>query len=139
MRGYLSRFAFLTAVCLVAVIVALGGLVFLSMALYLQLSLSMTSALAAFVTGCVALAVAALLWLVARASVGSRARRRAPDRDRLSGEGPDVLATEAGLLLGEFLRRGRGRGSLLAAGAFAAGLVLGLSPRARRVLGDLIL
>lgn len=123
----------LAVLCLAAA-VGVGGLGLLIAALYLLLAAVMPPAAAAAVSGLLALLLAAVLLLFCRGLVGSRPRgaaRESPEK----GAGDLGVLKEIGDSLTPIVRRHL---PAAAATAFLAGLVLGISPRARGYLWRLI-
>jgi len=116
---------------LLGVLVGLGGLGMLAAALYQVLTGFVPPAAAAAIVGVLALILMALLFLFARALAAT------PRPSRGGGESNGDVSALSGLItdVEPILRR---HGTAVAGGAFAAGLVLGISPRARRALWRLV-
>jgi hypothetical protein len=117
---------------------AIGGLGFLGAALYMVLTTWLPPAGAAGACGLVGFVVAFVLLLVARGRGG--------DGDAGTSAGTPAGATpparEPDAVLGDLVRTAlpklRRNAPAVAGGAFAVGLVLGVSPRARRGLWRLL-
>lgn len=141
MQGYLTRMILLGTSWSIALILLLGGAVFLIIALYLQLSTALSSAGAASVTGLIALLGAcAFIWLT---FWNFRRSRRSPssagqDQELGTERVQEALAAEAGMALARFLSQNKRYSSRLAVIALLGGFVVGVSPRARRRLRELI-
>jgi len=117
---------------LLGVLVGLGGIGLLAAALYQVLLDVVPPAAAAAVLGAVVLLLMGLLFLLARALAAppERGREQAGGRDDAPGLTP---------LIEEALPALRKNAPAVALGAFVAGAVLGVSPRARKALWKLIL
>ena len=130
--------AVLFALCL-----TLAGLGFLASAAYLALHSVVPPAGAAALCGLAALGLAMLVLLLARGRHKAPAQAaKSPDTTARAGTpdsgttpSPDPLALDPLALATRWLPYLRRQGPALAGGAFAAGLVLGISPRARRAAG----
>ncbi|WP_193725715.1 hypothetical protein [Ferruginivarius sediminum] len=124
----------LAVVCL-ALTVFLGGLGFLIAAGYLALAEVLPPAAAAALTGLGALLLAVLLLVVARAVMLPR-RHRASPTEAETGEAKTGRASSGlGAALVPLLRENL---ALTIGSVFAAGVILGVSPRARRTLWNII-
>ncbi len=123
----------LAVLCLAAV-VGLAGLGLLIAALYLLLAAVMPPAAAAAISGLLSLLVAAGLLLLCRGLVAPRPRGATPESSG-TGTGDLAMLKELGDSLTPILRRHLAAAT---ATAFFAGLVLGVSPRARRYLWRVI-
>lgn len=134
MRARLAQVMTGLAVIALALAIFIGGLGFLVAALYLALAAVLPAAAAAALTGVAALCLAAILLLVCRAVM---APRKQPATGGASpgtqGDGDIGKA-----ISGEMLSLVRQHFALSAGAVFAAGLLLGISPRARQSLLDLI-
>lgn len=131
------------AVLLLAAVVFLGGLGFLAAAAHAWLATQMTAAAAAAVVGAGGVVLALLMLLVARSTMQPKAKPRQSGSAASNPSGPSAGAAEDPLAAVQ--RLGEQAGPLLArhwkgatAGAFAVGVILGVSPRARRALIDAI-
>lgn len=125
------------AVAILAAVVGIAGLGFFAFAAYTALALVSPPPVAAALVGILCLVVAAVLLLIGRAVLrpprrqGTASARRGEDGLRDS-----ELAAQLGRQAGAFVRSNFRE----AAGvAFVSGLVLGVSPRARQALRDLLL
>ncbi|SDF69285.1 hypothetical protein SAMN05216241_10230 [Limimonas halophila] len=116
---------------LLGVLVGLGGIGLLAAALYQVLAGMVPPAAAAAILGVLALILMAILFLLARAFTAPRKPAKP------SSAGGDDIGTLLALFrdLQPTLRK---HAPAVAGGAFAAGVVLGISPRARKALWDLI-
>ena len=132
----------LAVLCLAAV-VFLGGLGFLSAAAYSALAETLQPAAAAAIVGAGCLVLAILLLQVARAVTRPKARPAPAASDSAAPAGAPKgtagaefeEAARLGAAVAPLIKRNWKTATL---GAFATGLVLGVSPRARRALSDLI-
>ncbi|MCS4505948.1 hypothetical protein KBTX_00816 [wastewater metagenome] len=114
---------------------ALGGLGFLAAAAYMALTSVMSPAAAGAVVGVGGLIVAALLVLSLR-SLARAPQRTGEARDRADGD----MGVDAAARLGEDLATAiRSNRKTAAGAAFAAGVILGVSPRARHAVRDLLM
>lgn len=121
---------------------ALGGLGFLGAAAYMGLTRWLPPEAAAGICGGAGFLIALGLLLLARSGGGSGERTPRSPRareDRGDTRAPDAVARDLASKLLPALRR---RAPAAAAGAFVVGVVLGISPRARkglwRVVGRLL-
>jgi len=133
----LSQFA-VAAVCLLAVGVGLtAALIYFGLAVYLYLSTEMSPPMAALVAGVVAI-VFAIFVLVLGRMVSSFISRRARTRGLFSGN-ENRAAAVLGDLLGEqassYLTRNKTTALIV---SLAAGFAVGVSPRLRHLLRDLL-
>jgi hypothetical protein len=115
---------------------AIGGLGFLGAALYLLLTIWLPPTGAAGVCGLIGFVVAFLLLLIARGGSGGNGKSSKTKTEPATAERePEAvlhdMATKA-------LPRLRRNAPAIAGGAFAVGVVLGVSPRARRGLWRLL-
>jgi hypothetical protein len=135
MRERLAQVLTGLAVICLALTVFLGGLGFLIAAVYLALAEVLPTAAAAALTGLGALLLAVLLLVVARVVMLPRRRRATPTEaeagDTKTGRASDGVGAALVPLLRENL-------ALTLGTVFAAGLILGVSPRARRTLWNII-
>jgi len=130
MSDILERVLGAFAVAVLAAVVGVGGLGFLGYAGHAALTLFMPPAVAGALMGLFCLLLSALLLLACRGVARPRAR---PDSAGGSGN------TELAALLGRYAGGAVRDHFREAAGiAFVSGFVLGISPRARRALRDLL-
>ena len=127
MREALARTFAAIAIGVLSAVIGISGGGFLAAALYLALLALLPPAGAAAVTGLALLLATGLLLLTGRALL--RRDRRQPPADGARGEAQ--LATD---LLAGLLPHARRHLPLVTGLSFAAGLVLGLKPSARRAL-----
>jgi len=113
---------------LLAAILALAGLGFLVGALYLALTTVLAPPMAAALCGVVALLLSLLVLLAVRRRARPGSRRDTTARP--TDDGP--ASGDPGGLVAAWLPALRTHAPQLAAGAFAVGVVFGVSPRARR-------
>ncbi|WP_440997425.1 hypothetical protein [Arhodomonas sp. SL1] len=137
MGDVLARALTALAVATLAAVVGIGGLGFFAYAAYTALALITPPAVAAALVGLLCLFVTALLLLVVRSVVHPPPRRPSASAPGAEGRPQDTeLAALLGRQAGSFVRSNFRE----AAGvAFVSGLILGVSPRARRALRDLLL
>jgi len=116
---------------------AVGGLGFLGAALYILLTTWLPPAGAAGVCGAVGFVLAFILLLIARGGSGDdgEARANKSEPDKSAEREPDAILRD---VLGKALPRIRRNATAIAGGAFAVGVVLGVSPRSRRGLWRLL-
>lgn len=131
MGDVLERVLGALAVAILAAVVGVGGLGFLAYAGYAALTLVMPPAVAGALMGLFCLLVSALLFLACRGVARSRSRR-----DAGGGNGNAEVAALLGRYAGGAVRSHFREAAGI---AFVSGLVLGISPRARRALRDLLL
>lgn len=123
-------------VALLAGVVALAGLGFFAAALYMALATLVPPAGAAALTGVAALVLALLLLLLCRTMVKPKVRPQTPPPE---GQPDAAHGLEDAMRLGADLAPLVRRNFRVVAGAaFVGGLVLGISPRARRALRDAV-
>jgi hypothetical protein len=133
----LSQFA-VAAVCLLAAGVGLSAaLIYFGLAVYLYLATEMSPPMAALVAGLVAIFFAVFVLALGR-MISSMISRRGRARGLFSGN-ENRAAAALGDLLGEeasnFLTRNK-RSALIV--SLAAGFAVGVSPRLRHLLRDLL-
>lgn len=122
------------AVMMLAAVVFVAGLGFLAAAAYSWLATTLPAAAAAAIVGVGSLVLALLLLMLARAMSRPRTAASRPASGESEPSGPDT-AMRLGEQLGPLVRR---NWKAATAGAFAIGLVLGVSPRARRALSEAV-
>ncbi len=125
------------AVAILAAVIGIAGLGFFAFAAYTALALVSPPPVAAALVGVLCLVVAALLLLIGRAVIRPPRRQGTASAGRgEDGLRDSELAAQLGRQAGAFVRSNFRE----AAGvAFVSGLVLGVSPRARQALRDLLL
>ena len=128
MREALARTFAAVAIGVLSAVIGISGGGFLAAALYLALLALLPPAGAAAVTGLALLLATGVLLLTGRAFL-RRGRREPPPADGARGEAQLVTDLLAGLL-----PHARRHLPLVTGLSFAAGLVLGLKPSARRAL-----
>ena len=136
MRGLVFRLQALVAVGIVAALLILTGSGFLVAALYLQLATAAGPTAAALITGALCLAVGGLVLLV-----GWLVLRSASRRDRQPQKSPDAvkMALAMGEALGGDLQSlARNHRTAMIGAALAAGFAVGVSPKLRRALRNLL-
>jgi hypothetical protein len=138
---FLKRLATTIASLLAATILVLAALGFLGYAAYLALLGAVSPPLAALITGIGAVVLAGLIVIVGSSLFrGRRARPRPRDSGaggedgagRMAGELGGALAAQLGTLT-------RSHSGPVLAASLAAGFAVGVSPRLRKVLLDLML
>lgn len=137
MADQIARALTAVAVMTLAAIAFLAGLGFLAAAAYSALANLMPPAAAAAVVGGSCLLIALLLLLVARASAWPSRRATGAGAAPHSGAGTSGFeaAARLGAEAGPLIRK---NWKVVTGGAFLIGLLLGISPRARRALGDAV-
>lgn len=137
MADLISRALIAVAIMTLAAVAFLAGLGFLAAAAYSALADIIPPAAAAAAVGGGCLLIALLLLLIARASA------RPPRKSASGGAAPESGAGAGTSSFDSAARLGAEAGPLIrknwkvaTGGAFLIGLILGISPRARRALGD---
>lgn len=136
MRQFFARLAISIAAVLVALVAAFVAVGFFAFALYQFVLLYMTPALAALATGVIIL-IGSMLLVFATKFVGGKPKRRKIVDDPALAAAAD--AAELGSVLGRKLQglaQAHGSGSLWA--SLAAGFAVGVSPKLRSFLLDLL-
>lgn len=125
------------AVAILAAVFGIAGFGFFAFAAYTALALVSPPPVAAALVGVLCLIVAAVLLLIGRAVVRPP-RRQGTATGRSGKKGPEdsELAAQLGRQAGAFVRSNFREAAGI---AFVGGLVLGVSPRARQALRDLLL
>ena len=142
MTSYLSRLTLALIGCVAAILFLLVGYGFLCAAAYLALLDITTAPVAALVCGLVTLLLAVLIALVTRWATagGGPGPRRAFGKDRAQHPSGDAkAAAEVGGMVGEeiasLVRAHTGAAVVV---ALLAGVAVGVSPRLRRALRELL-
>lgn len=129
---YGVRFGVFLGLVLVPALLVLLGLGFLIAALYLSLADDVGATGAALVAGliclCVAIVVSLVLWLILHSS---RPKQETPDAVKLALTVGEALA-------GDLTRASRTHRLEIIAVALAAGFAVGVSPKLRKTLKDLL-
>jgi hypothetical protein len=130
-----ARLLAAAAALLIALAIATAAIFFLCGALYMALLAVTSPPRAALATGVAALVVAGLVLLIARLALGEKTRRKtkgAPPRE-------ESLARLVGSMLGEdAVGIVRGHPKETVTGSLLVGLAVGMSPKLRAALGDLL-
>ena len=131
MNGLIARLSTSLAIVLMAVLLALMGLGFLAFALYLALIERFSPAMAALLTGLAAFLVAALAIAIGGAINTAAKRKQRRDAERFAVELTDLLSDE-------FLDLASTHPQATALGALLAGFAVGIMPKLRNVLRELL-
>lgn len=142
MTSYLSRLIFVLVGCVAAVLTLLAGYGFLSAAAYLALLDVTTAPVAALVCGLATLLLAVLIALSTRwatAGRGLHRKRGFGKNGPLRPSGEAEMAAEVGGIVGEEITSlVRAHTGAAVAVSLLAGLAVGVSPRLRRTLRELL-
>lgn len=137
-QNHLVRFGAMLAACTASMLVATAGLGFLCVALFLAVRDVSTPAIAALASGGAALVVSALIVLMVRAGMRRRGGMAALNEMARTGDAPQALAAELGLLLGSRMTSGiRSHPLRTSALAVVAGFAVGTSPELRKALQEI--
>lgn len=129
-REALNRAIGTLIVVLLAALLVLAGLGFLGAALYLALVAILPAPAAAAICGVVAIAIALAMLLILRDRPAGKSAPSTADR----GASPETTAADLAANLPRLIKQ---RAWAAVGGAFAIGLVFGVSPRVRRAAGRL--